>query len=640
MFAALLFLLSAQLETVDYAALAQRDAWLRHPVYGDASFDAFERLPGNPIVRGAAPYEWPVNGFLLQDPKNGNWYAYVGRYCTNYAFKDDAPSICTVYRSTDAGLHWSEVGPAIAGDGFLFDGETSPLFHAPDVCVLYAEGRYHMVFDWCTKNTTWTNAAAPPPDANSGVGYAWSDTPEGPFHPVARPVATTRDQTLLENRYRRLYASSLHRRANDWLVLTLTDSGPYFGWALTGMTAPKPEGPYTKPVLLLHPGQARFHPPLMEFFPSFVHGEFLYAPATSVAANRNFQTLFRVPIERALEPDAWEIDSYGSVWHAEPVAHEAHGIWGQTFSASFDTRDIMTVLFPSRDKDGLGTINLAQRPWNRPYREQGFVISGHEAPSFVRLKRGGAMTRLEIRAAIQGELRVVPSANGPLGPEKPRSGAVVSALAWDGAQALSLTPSHWKVLRGSETLAEGDFPSAPKVEAGLAWTGAVARLSINGAPVWEGAWDTAAGSPALWAPSGGWARVEQFAVSGEQRPASIAYLCTEALLGAAQQEADWRYEHTPEFKYGWGAVSVKNGVEGKWNFEGSACTLWAPRGPQYGKAEILLDGITQGIVDFSAPASQSSSAVFSVKGLRSVFHALHVRVKEGAIPLDALEAEE
>ena len=38
--------------TVDYANLAQREAWLSHPVYGDASFDSFTRPPEAPDSPG------------------------------------------------------------------------------------------------------------------------------------------------------------------------------------------------------------------------------------------------------------------------------------------------------------------------------------------------------------------------------------------------------------------------------------------------------------------------------------------------------------------------------------------------------------------------------------------------------------
>lgn len=62
----------------DFARSLSVDAWLRHPVYGDPSFDAFERLPENPIHRGAPPFEWPVNGFLFHDPVGGHDYVSIG----------------------------------------------------------------------------------------------------------------------------------------------------------------------------------------------------------------------------------------------------------------------------------------------------------------------------------------------------------------------------------------------------------------------------------------------------------------------------------------------------------------------------------------------------------------------------------
>ena len=49
--------LTGATNSVDFARATYRDAWMRHPVYGDPSFDPFERLPGNPILRGAPPFE-------------------------------------------------------------------------------------------------------------------------------------------------------------------------------------------------------------------------------------------------------------------------------------------------------------------------------------------------------------------------------------------------------------------------------------------------------------------------------------------------------------------------------------------------------------------------------------------------------
>ena len=128
----------ARATEVDYAESRHVDSWLRHPVYGDPSFDSFERAPGNPIHRGSPPFEWPVNGFFFADPASGNWYVYVGDYCRGYGA---CASRCLLYRSTDRGLSWQNLGPILQGDAKLFDKNG----HTPDVSVVFADGRYHMV---------------------------------------------------------------------------------------------------------------------------------------------------------------------------------------------------------------------------------------------------------------------------------------------------------------------------------------------------------------------------------------------------------------------------------------------------------------------------------------------------------------
>jgi hypothetical protein len=71
-------------------------------VLGDPSFDSFEHRAGNPIVRGKPPFNWPVNGFLFEDPKSGNWYAYIGHYLTGYDIGPNLPTMhCRVHRSKD-----------------------------------------------------------------------------------------------------------------------------------------------------------------------------------------------------------------------------------------------------------------------------------------------------------------------------------------------------------------------------------------------------------------------------------------------------------------------------------------------------------------------------------------------------------
>ncbi len=628
---------------VDFAEGTRRDTWLRHPVLGDPSFDAFQRMPGNPVVRGTAPYEWPVNGSLFRDPVSGDWFLYVGHYCAGYKIIPETRSRCTVSRSSDGGATWEDLGPVFVPYTHLFDGESQPMTGAPDCMVSYADGRYHMCFDWGTAGLTWQNAANPPPDVNSGVGYAWAERPEGPFHITAKPIATTREQPLLEGKYRRMYASSLIKRANDWLVLTLTDSGPHFGWALLGMTATKPEGPYTPAKLLLYPESDRFHPPLLEFFPAFVHEGYVYAPSTSVAVNRNFQTLFRVPIEDAMEPEAWGIVQHGSVWHAEAVEHEAFGIWGQTFSGFVDPDGIFRVMFPCRDAKGCGTINLASRPWNRPYRKRGFVFSGHEGPSLTLLKRQGTLKHLSVTLKHRGEVTLLWNAHMPLGPDKPRSNSRVHPLSMTRYQGLRLRDDAWTLVGADEAgqlteLGEGELVrKAARTCAITRDEDGEAVLSIDGGKVWFGPLTAGSGHVGLLAAPHGHAAVEHFQAEGLDQPARFAMLHTEGLLGAAQNMTHWDEVHNDTFRYGVGAVSKAAGHRVKWNVEARAITLWAPKGPGYGTGEVLLDGKPLATIDFSSAEPVKSAPVYTWEGKEPGRHAFIVRAAKGKLPVDFIE---
>ncbi len=629
------------MKTMDFALGANRDAWLRHPVYGDPSFDTFERLPGNPVVAGEEPYEWPVNGSLFKDPVSGNWYLYAGLYAYGYAVKEEAPSMCRVYRSTDAGQTWERLGGIFEDTDFHFEGEVNGLRSYPDTQVTYVDGKYHMCFDFSTKNFTWQHAHDPSPDTNSGAAHAWAERPEGPFHITKRPIITTREMKPFLSKYRRMYASSLIPRENDWLCLTLTDSGPYFGWALVGSTAPTPEGPYSGAKLLLNCEQGRFHPPLMEFFPAFAHEGYIYAPSTSVAANRNFQVVFRAPMEEAMNPEAWEIYQYGSVWHAEPVPNEHFGIWGQTFSGFIDD-GVFNVMFPSRNEKGWGTLNLARRPWDRPYRERGFTVSGNAGPTVVRTKTGVVPSRVQFAGDLRGTVTLAWQMGAPLGPNAARSDAQPNALMSTDYVGLEWAGKKWSLVRvdaagGRSKIASGKAKSTPRTELDIQWTGDTARVTLGGESVYEGALPTGPGVCALLLGPSSHAKVETLRVTGDFQPAKARYLYVEALLGAAQNMADWEVVKDDAFLYGEGAVSKSAGVEAKWNFEGEAFVLYAPKGPDYGKAEVWIDGVSLGVVDFNAPAPQASAPRLTWSDLQGNYHALKLRAVEGRIPLDALE---
>ncbi|MBI5094976.1 MAG: hypothetical protein HZB26_21400, partial [Candidatus Hydrogenedentes bacterium] len=477
--------------SMDYALAGHRDDWLRHPVYGDPSFDTFERATGNPIHRGAPPWEWPVNGFLFDDPVSGDWFVYVGLYAKGYAMGPHSSMGCTVYRSKDRGRTWKDLGPTFPPEPFFFTGDVSPVGHAPDVSVMYANGRYHMVYDYATANSTWETAMNPANGADNGIGYAWSEHPEGPYHRTPEPVYRTSAHAPMLGKYRRGYAATLLRRKHDWIVLAMSDSGPNMSWALMGMTASNPEGPYSAPVLLRCVDELTYHPPLLEFYPAFQHDGHIYAPATSVALNRNFQAVFRVKTENAMNPDAWELFQDGSVWHAAPVENEAYGIWGQTFTGFVDRTNAFHVMYPSRDPQGMGTINLAARPWKQPYHA-GFAASAHEGSSLALLKKSYGEFALDTEFELHGTASFVFGYQAPLGPNKPTADATLHPLSLTRYNGLELTPDAWRVVRVDEhgnrsILAEQPHTQAPlrKIRLRQSAQGRL-EVSLHGATAWTG----------------------------------------------------------------------------------------------------------------------------------------------------------
>jgi hypothetical protein len=616
----------------DFARSRYADSWLRHPVYGDPSFDAFERVPGNPIHRGAPPFEWPVNGFLFLDPVSGHHYIYVGDYTQGYGGR---PSRCVLYRSIDGAQTWTNLGVVLQGDPALFDKGG----HTPDVSIVYAAGRYHMVYDWGELNF----------NAEGGLAYAWAEKPEGPWHRAPQPI--TRNTTLpkLLGRYQRTYAATLIRRSHDWLIVAMMDAAPN-AWALFTMTAPHPEGPWSERKLVRQVERDEFHPPLMEFFPSFAHKGFLYVPATSVALNRNFNLLFQVPLERATEPDAWKIARHGSLWHSEDVENESYGLWGQTFSGSVDTDGTLRAMFNSRDAQGFGTVNLARRPWKQPLRERGFDLSGHQGPSFTCLRQTFRRFTLDAKLHLRGTASVIWNYRGVLGPNLPQSDATLHPLAKTRFQAVQLSPAGWQVIRVDEqgrstTLASGVTTNHPAWQLKLQRKpdGSMALWS-DGKEFWTSPPDANAtkndpGAIGLWVEPHTHLSVDEFQIDGKPLPARMNYLGLEALLGAGENLANWQERSGPEFRYGIGLVATQSQARVKWNVTGTRLTLWSPRGPDFGEAEIGVDGQRATVVNLHAEQPTPSQPVWTSKKLHGLFHGVVWQARSGLLPVDCLQVE-
>lgn len=617
----------------DFAHSRSVDFWLRHPVYGDPSFDAFERVPGNPIHRGAPPFEWPVNGFLFQDPVSRHHYIYVGDYTLGYGGR---PSRCVLYRSTDGAQTWTNLGVVLQGNPDLFDKNG----HTPDVSVVYDSGRYHMVYDWGELNF----------NAEGGLAYAWAKKPEGPWHRAPQPI--TRNTTLpkLRGRYLRTYAATLIRRAHDWLIVAMMDAAPN-AWALFTLTAPHPEGPWSERQLVRHVERDEFHPPLMEFFPSFAHRGFLYVPATSVALNRNFNLLFQVPLEHATEPDAWRIAQHGSLWHSEAVENESYGMWGQTFSGSVEGKGTLRAMFNSRDAQGMGTVNLAHRPWKQPLRERGFVLTGHLGPSFTCLRQTFREFNLDATLRLRGTASVIWDYHGILGPNLPQSDTTLHPLAKTRFQAVQLSPTGWQVIRVDEQGRSTSPASGPATNQST-WQLNLQRQRDGGVTLRSGGrelWTSAAdvnlakehpGAIGLWVEPHTHLSVEKFTIAGKSLPAKLSYLGLEAVLGAGENLANWQERSGPEFRSGIGLVAKQPQARVKWNVTGHRLTLWSPRGPEFGEVEILVNGQPAAVVNLHAEKLEASQPVWASKKLRGSFHGVVWQARTGRLPVDILQAED
>jgi hypothetical protein len=506
----------------------------------------------------------------------------------------------------------------------------------PDVSVVYADGRYHMVYDWVEPD--WSQLG--------GLAYAWAEKPEGPFHRAPQPITRNRELTPLLGKYQRIYAATLVRRKHDWMIVAMMDHAPN-SWALFGMTAPNPEGPYGQRILLRNVEEDEFHPPLLEFYPAFAHRGFVYAPATSVALNRNYNALFRAPLERAAEPGAWELVQNGSVWHSDDVENEAYGLWGQTFSGWVDANGVLQAAFQSRDLRGMGTVNVAARPWNQPLRRSGFVMSGHQGPSLTLMRCAFGGFRLDARLRLRGTVRLLIDYDGVLGPNEPQSDATLHPLALSRCDAVELNEHEWSVIRfgqpGEKTVvASGTHAGGEAVAVGLdRKPSGETSLFVDDRALWMGEIPprraTGLSVLGIAVESHSHLVAEQFAVQGKPRSAVMNFLFSEAILGAGGSRDDWRELRGPEFRYGLAALSKAPGARVKWNVEGRQFTLWSPRGPQFGKAHLKVDGRVLANLDLHADRLTPSQPVWRSPRLKDGLHAVVLTATDGPLVVDSME---
>ncbi len=632
----------------DYALLAHKDDWMRHPVLGDPSFDSFKRYEKNPVHRGTPPFNWPVNGFYFEDPVSGNEYIYVGEYRTGYAMgedknKSEIGSSCVAYCSEDKGKTWKYKGPVFRDDSVKLEGEDGIIIFAPDASIVYSDGKYYMGFDYATSAFTWDIKGL----MHGGIAVAVSDKPEGPYSIYSKPAITNKffyDKPY-NGKYNRCYAATLMKLKKQWVILFDLDSGPYFSWGLTAITAPSPEGPWSTPVLLNSTEYDQYYPSLLEYYPTFLFNDTVYAPATSVAKNRNYQCIFRVSSEDVMNPVKWTLWKEGSVWHSIGVENEYEGIWGQTFSGFVNRENRLKVMYPSRDEENKGTINLAQTEWNKTQRDTGFVFSGHSAPSFTAIS--GFYSQPEMRASFSyyGTMAIFWNYRAPVGPDQPKSDAELHSLMFASHTRLQLSDDQWLLLEASQegrtdTLARGPLQKTPNILLDIRHINQQIIISINHQII-KSTNQKNYGKCGLFAMKHSGVEMHSFTVNGDNRPGYTNWLYTEGLLNSGSNLKDWEtIENSPLFTYGIGAVSKIDTARAKWSFTGSGFDLYCPKLPALGMAQIIVNGENRGEINLHAEVPEKSTVVFSIRSLTQKKNAVIMKGKNGKIALDCLRVYE
>lgn len=628
-------------EKNDYALVSQKNEWSHDYAFGSPSWDTFERFPNNPVYRGRKGMEWPVNGFLFSDPVSENWYLYIGEYKENYAIDQDKTSKdlnCVIYKSSDKGKTWNKSGNLFPANMFSYDGIK---IQVPDVMVTYADGKYHMVFDWVRDDFSWEHPE------QSGLGYAVADRPEGPFVVSKKPVKinTQYKQKPLLNRYWRMYATMIVKRKNDWALIYMMDTSPAHSWVLAVSTASKPEGPYSDTKIMLNVEKKTNYQPLQEYFPAFTHKGYVYFPATSVSINRNYQSIRRVKIEDITNADKYEIFNIGSLWHSVNVENEYAGIWGQTFTGFVDHNDSIYVMFPSKDRKNYGTINLAKASWNHLNRDKGFNLTANEGNSFSYIKKIIDVEGIDMTFKLDGTMHIIWDFHSPIDIQGSWGKFALDQNDADYKEIV-INKTDWKINvygKGNNILCvdSGKIQHWNSTENKLQLNKAKGKyiLVINDAKCWEGTLKNNPGVAGVSLNPHSYLLANRFIVDGHQMKGFITLGFYQALLNAGDQESDWAFKKDAMFLYGKGAVSKKDSSFVKWNFDGKGFELFSPQGPLYGTINIYLDGRLLKNLSLKNPQEIKSSGIFKSADIKRGSHAVYIESMDGLLPVDCIKVK-
>lgn len=628
----------------DYAKTEHMGAWLRHPVLGDPSFDTFERL-GDTVHRSEPPYEWAVNGSIFRD-FDGTWYYYAGLY--PYGYVGDIRSRFKIYRSRDEGKSWEDLGFGFE-PGYHFEGEKEATDGNPDVVLCYDERhkKYLLTADGASNDFTWELAHSPNGTAENSAYLAWADSPAGPFERFRKRLTSSKKHYGSLGRWDRMYATTVVPREKDYIAFVLCDADQCYAWGLAVMTAPEPEGPWSAPRMVLSCDRPEYYPCPLEFYPAEVHGGVVYASATSVARNRNYQGVFTASLEEAHDPTKWKLSDDGNVWHSHDHPDEYYGIWGQTYHGFVEPdTGRYVVMFPSKDERDYGTLSVAARPWNQPHSD-GFTMTAHDGESISPILASYRDFTLDAAFECKGTVEFAFDYQGILGPDDNCADSVPALAALANYTAVRIHAQQCSLIRiaadGGETVLGEAVLAEQAKELQIQRKNGLVSVRVNGESVFEkiqvSKEDAGANPLALVLRVHSRITCSRFQVEGEAEAYTVTYNAADALLGAGQLRPEKKifaldeelnqnvWKRTETGYVGEGRIAAK------WNVIGNRFEIPFEKAPYLGKAGIWIDGCFSGAVNLNG----EGTALWQSGNISMGRHAIRVEPLEGRITISTLK---
>ncbi len=380
------------------------------------------------------------------------------------------------------------------------------------------------------------------------------------------------------------------------------------------------------------------------YYPAFTYNGYIYFPATSVSINRNFQSIYRVKTEDATNADKYELFSNGSLWHSVNVENEYSGIWGQTFTGFIDNNDSMYIMFPSKDRNNYGTINLARASWKQLQRQRGFNLTANEGNSFSYIKKAIDVDNIDMEFTLEGTMHLIWDFHSPL--DILNDWGKFSLEQSDAVyKEIEVKKTGWKIKvseRGKPTcIIDSGKIEKPIDKNNLRLKKASGKyiLSINNEKCWEGALQNNPGIVGLSLDPHSRLYVDHLGVYGRRKKGFVTYGFYRALIDAGNQNSDWVFKKDTNFLYGKGAISKKDSSFVKWNYDGKGFELFSPKGPLFGTINIYLDGKLLKNISIKNSMEIKSSPIFKFSERAIKRRAVFIESLDGLLPIDCINIE-